>query len=257
MFKPLIFIPSPRDLPLFHKAINRIHCDKYWVKYTPYKLQPYRQAHQFFLEHSEYTHFVICPDDLYVTPEGVDRLFELSRKYPVIMGICNMNNSDYPDGYVAMTKNLPVIDKKTRVYQCYKRHELTGKIMTVPWCGTPFAVCDRKTTEKLDFTLPEEFVAGGYDVLLANQLHDLNIPLRVDSGVFFRHDRVLKDHETFAVGKKLEHWIWEHDGEIIIDPTLGRRRLEKAYQIFSRSGKTGLQIYDELLDCIYQRLTSF
>jgi hypothetical protein len=87
--------PSPRDIPEVLDAHKQIKCHKVWAKYFD-EASAYRRLRNFFLYHKEYTHFVICPDDLIVTPEvfeGLRRDME-EQDFPVLAGLCNLNYQD-------------------------------------------------------------------------------------------------------------------------------------------------------------------
>lgn len=252
MFKPLIFIPSPRDFPEFLSCIRQIKYDKYWLKYYREKDFPYPKARQFFLDHPEYTHFIICPDDLMVTVEGTQKLISNCQKYDVICGVCNVDIVDHPNGFMALSKNIPDYDFSTRYYNFYKRSELTGEIIEVGWSGTPFGIFKRHVIEKLDMT-PDNLLRHAHDVGIATRLRKLGIKIHVDTSVYFYHHRDFSP-EVMGVGKKTPYWMWEKDGVEIVDPTLRKRTIEKGYQIFKDSGKTGVAYFDELLDAIYSVL---
>lgn len=85
--KPLIFIPSPRDLPEFIEAAAKIKYDKLWLKYYN-EDDAYRLGRYWFSEHPEYTHFVILPDDLIVKNEDIEQLMEDAAHYDVVSGWC-------------------------------------------------------------------------------------------------------------------------------------------------------------------------
>jgi hypothetical protein len=90
MIKPLIFIPSPRNIEPFNNAAAQLHIDKLWVKYYP-EIEAYQHARDYFLKHrEEYTHLIILPDDLIVTePDLYVLMFDINRKhYDVISGWC-------------------------------------------------------------------------------------------------------------------------------------------------------------------------
>jgi len=88
--KPLIFIPSPRNLEEFNKSVEKIEYDKLWVKYYPQELA-YVNARSWFLNRPEYTHLVILPDDLIATQKDIDTLLDPCPA--VISGWCNIDNS--------------------------------------------------------------------------------------------------------------------------------------------------------------------
>lgn len=110
----LIFCPSPRDIPEFTDAINSISHDKLIVKYLSYLDGPYPQAREFFLKHKQYTHFAICPDDLIVTPQGVEQLIESAERRDFIAGMCNVDLTDLD--MLAMTYNLPSKERGKEIH---------------------------------------------------------------------------------------------------------------------------------------------
>lgn len=260
--KLLIGIPSPREIPEFLDAISKIPHDKFWIKYTPYSQDPYGKIRAFFLEHSEYTHLAICPDDLIVTPEGVARLWKDAEKFPVIMGMCNVNIPDYylpaEKCYVALTKNLPDGHRKGRKYYFYTLAEvraLKQDIIEVPWCGTPFAIFSRDIIKKIAFNGDARWNSGvcmAYDLGIAYDLKDLGIPIRVDTRSYFFHNR-LNNKENLLIGVEEPFWIYEHDGKREVDPSIADRRLQKAYEEFLKDG-SGNATLDLLLQRIIERV---
>lgn len=84
---PLIFIPSPRDLPVFLEATAKINCDKLWLKYYNQE-DAYRMARDWFLPNKQYTHLVILPDDLIITQENFDILSKGAEIFDTISGWC-------------------------------------------------------------------------------------------------------------------------------------------------------------------------
>ncbi len=91
MINPLICVPSPRDIKVVIETFNELKYDKLWVKYFFDELLAYKIMRNFFLEHKEYTHLVIAPDDLLTPPNTVEKLVNDAKKYDVISGICNFN----------------------------------------------------------------------------------------------------------------------------------------------------------------------
>ena len=78
--KPLLVIFNPRSIPEFYKAIEKINgISKLWIKYFPQD-EAYNKAREFFLQ-SDYTHFMILPDDLIVTQEDVDAIVNYDESY--------------------------------------------------------------------------------------------------------------------------------------------------------------------------------
>ena len=86
----LIAIPSPRDLPQFAEAVNKIPADKLFCKYM-HEQQAYDTIRENFLTsaNEQYTHLAILPDDLIVTPYHWQQLVEDLHEYdfPVLCGV--------------------------------------------------------------------------------------------------------------------------------------------------------------------------
>jgi hypothetical protein len=93
---PLIKIPSPRDLPTIKEALDKItEYDKLWVKYSPEHIT-YPIIRNEFLKHpNNYTHLVICPDDLLIDdPKKLYMLLEDSQELgnqTIVSGYCNVD----------------------------------------------------------------------------------------------------------------------------------------------------------------------
>lgn len=194
--KLLIFSPSPRDIPEFIAALKQINHDKLIVKYVHYADDPYNQALEFFLDHKEYSHFAICPDDLIVTRPGVEQLWKDAQEgHDYISAMCNrdMDNMDL----LAMTFNIPAGNRVDREYQWYYTKDINPEkypIIRVGWSGTPFCIMPRKVMEKISFPGDIEWNPGvesteSYDIQLGVNFHDMGLAEMVDTRVFFKHLR--------------------------------------------------------------------
>lgn len=93
--KPLICSPSPRDIPDWLQCWNNLgdYADRYIAKYYNEK-QAYKFLRDYFMDHPEYTHMVILPDDLIILPIQFERLRGNASKYPVLGGFFNRNWQD-------------------------------------------------------------------------------------------------------------------------------------------------------------------
>ena len=84
---PLIFVPSPRNIQKFNESTANIKADKLWIKFYPEE-HAYQVARDYFLEHNQYTHLVVLPDDLLITPTDFYTLRDDAETYDVISGWC-------------------------------------------------------------------------------------------------------------------------------------------------------------------------
>lgn len=103
IIEPLLFCPSIREIPDFYSRFNTItKYDKYFVRYVRPEIDAYVAGRNAFLENEQYTHYVICPDDLLFTEEAVDRLvrdieyFQSidKKKEVIISGFCNVDTTE-------------------------------------------------------------------------------------------------------------------------------------------------------------------
>jgi hypothetical protein len=92
----LLTSPSPRKIKPFERKIEALNekYDIFLVKHDFDEINAYRTIRNFFLEHKEYTHMALIPDDLLVDVKHVDKLVEHItgqgfNDYPVISGVCN------------------------------------------------------------------------------------------------------------------------------------------------------------------------
>lgn len=160
--KPLLFIPSPRDIPEFLDAVSKLHYDKYWVKYRTPEIYAYLEARNYFLTHEEYTHFVLLPDDLIVTEDDVSKLLsyvEKDQSLKVVSGFCNIdttNLKDYPNICIDEISDI----REKRVYKWItfqqleehvKTHTLANGLVKVYFSGFPLMVIAREVLEKVKF----------------------------------------------------------------------------------------------------------
>jgi len=86
--KPLLFIPSPRDIPEVKESISKLKIDKLWIKYHKQE-EAYKMARDIFLSEqmNDYTHFIIHPDDMLSTQRDLEYLL-LSSSDSVMSGWC-------------------------------------------------------------------------------------------------------------------------------------------------------------------------
>ena len=86
--KPLLFIPSPRDIPEVKESISKLKIDKLWVKYHKQE-EAYKMARDVFLSEQmqDYTHLIIHPDDMLAIQRDLEYLM-MSADDRVISGWC-------------------------------------------------------------------------------------------------------------------------------------------------------------------------
>lgn len=91
--KLLIAVPSPRKIKQFKEKLDILNTkyDVFIVKNDFIEVNAYKSIRDFFLQHIEYTHLAILPDDLLVDMRHVDKLVDDLKQYDyaVLSGICN------------------------------------------------------------------------------------------------------------------------------------------------------------------------
>lgn len=203
--KPLIAIPSPRDLAAFAEAVERLPADKLFVKYMPEK-DAYDVIREFFLEHEEYTHLAILPDDLIVLPyHWAQLIFDLHEyQFPVLCGVCNLDISAEHKGMLNVCiDHKPALSRyqPERTYewlvegseQHKKLMDLTPPIIKVDFAGFPFMFFERGVIELFEFKddrkpyNPMKLVGCCIDVMACADLYDLDIPIHCDLRVRMQH----------------------------------------------------------------------
>jgi len=216
--KLLVFSPSPRDIPEFIAAMKEIPFDKLIVKYVHYADDPYNQALQFFLDHKQYSHFAIAPDDLILTRPGVEQLWKDAQEgHDYISAVCNRDMKDM--NLLAMSFNVPDGYRPWREFQWYHTKDINPEkypIIRVGWSGTPFCIMPRKLMEQITFDgdirwNPGAETTESYDIQLAIDLHEKGVAEMVDTRVFFKHLRYggeiqvgyKKPYMLYIQGKKI------------------------------------------------------
>jgi len=212
---PLLFMPSPRDIPEVKKTWHIIPYDKFIVKYTP-EVEAYQIGRNFFLEHEEYTHFIICPDDLEISTQGVEQLMDDADEFdfPVISGIGNIDESQ-PDLLAICRKPCQYNLGPSVGYGEYiKRDELPkDDIFEVGHLGFGCQIIDRDTIEKTTFQQWED--KGYLDWQFSIECNKLGIQLLVDKRVSGYHrrfqQRLKKEFKDKMTDMSLSYTIWLRD----------------------------------------------
>lgn len=184
-------MPSPRDIPDVTKWWHLLPYHKYIVKYKQ-EHEAYREAQKFFLEHTEYTHFVICPDDLEIPPEQLSQLlFDMMVfDFQTISGYCNLDES-MPSYYaiqpLGCNFSLETPDMTFSSWYKEDKEPILPKedLIEVGHSGFACQVISRELMEKIDWHI----TSGNFDWAFSQQCDLLHIPLMVDTRVKLWHRR--------------------------------------------------------------------
>jgi hypothetical protein len=91
-------------------------------------------------------------------------------------------------------------------------------MLRVPWAGTPFAIFRRDVVELIEFRGDKRFNpqlahSRAYDVGIAHDLAACDIPIMVDTDVYFFHNRLNDTRLHIMNGKKPRQTWYERVGE--------------------------------------------
>lgn len=200
--KPLLCSPSPRDLKNVYAALKETGYPRLYAKYYSEKTA-YNLMRDWFLDHEEYTHFVICPDDLIIEKEHIDVLVKTLEEndYHILSGVCNVDMGDNKDK-LNITENLPhptrmVPERKQVGWRFYswvpKNTRFENPIIRVPFSGFAAMFISRDVMKRYPFiddakhNGTPELLTGAIDVMYSNICAIENVPQMVDTRVRMKH----------------------------------------------------------------------
>ena len=193
---PLLFYMQAADYPDILEELDKIPCDKFIVKYMPYPW-PHNLARDFFLEHEEYTHLIVHPQDLLVKKEHYDALLADIKKYdyPVLSGVCNVERMGHAWANMwAICKICPSKFRNERRYFWVPACKDNIGIMEVEFQGMVFCWIKRDVIERVN--LEGEYIFQGTIHTDGRPAPDLNfcinckkagIPIHADTDVRMFH----------------------------------------------------------------------
>jgi len=205
---PLLCIPSPRDIREVYEELKNTGYDRLYAKYYPEKTA-YNLLRDYFLDHEEYTHLVICPDDLIIKKQHIDKLIQdLGNDYPVLSGVCNVDQGTNKD-FLNITFNLPhpkrTVPERNVVgwrhyHWVHKDQTFDPDILPFWFSGFAAMFLRRDVVKRYKFiddarqNGTPSLVTGAIDVMFANVCAIEKIPQMVDTTVRMEH---LKGKERF------------------------------------------------------------
>ena len=221
---PLIALPSPRDFLTVKEALDRIQeHDKLWVKYSPEHLT-YPIIREQFLKNKQYTHLVICPDDLLIDDKNkLQTLFNDYELFPeeerdkiILSGYCNVDTSENSK-YANITQYDVSNTRQDRTYRWFTLEELENKtdnfLIPVMFAGFPLMIIPRSAIEQIPFR--NDSSTGNFDelgccvdVMFCNDAIAKGYRIYVDSRVRLYH---LKYNDTVSCAMIREQAKTEKD----------------------------------------------
>lgn len=232
--KPLLIIPSPRDIPLVKEHIDNIKgIDKLWVKYYSPEIEAYSKIRYLLLEdfnYKDYTHIIISPDDLLITQRDIDTLLSdlmvIGTDETVITGYCNVDTTAQ-SGSANITINRVSPNRWNRNYN---------------WLSLNFLRSGKYSFQK-DPTYP--FVKVGFAGFAL-----FCIPRNIFTKIRFKNDSPSGyDFDGCCVDVMFCHDIYENNFQILCDYRLELKHLkfyDGKYSNWMADKKTRIVIFDQM-----------
>lgn len=227
--EPLLFCPSPRDLPEFYDSFNKIKkYDKYFVRYTKPETKAYDIGRDIFLANKKYTHFVICPDDLIIKQEHVDKLVEdliiLDFKDSCIGGFCNLNITDKKEISNICIERVNIDPYPNRRYsfvtlQFLREMAIHKKFIEVGFSGFPLFAIPRHIVERIEFRNDSwdgwQDCGCCLDVMFCHDVWENGFKVLCDLSLELHHMKIddFKVEKFYANGEKEPTKYWEYKEE--------------------------------------------
>lgn len=212
-FNPLLVSPSPRDIKEVLEAHRLLPYNMLYAKYFTER-NAYPLLRDYFLKHKEYTHMIICPDDLLITPNDIETLKSdiLQDDYPILSGICNVD-LDVTKNFWSITENIPhpvrPLQPKEgerkwgwRWYSWYNDSKISQEqalqkrsIIQVWHSGFALQSLRRDVVESIEFVTDSEangienWESAGTDIMFSNSCSLTGIPIFADPRIRMLHLR--------------------------------------------------------------------
>lgn len=204
---PLYVYMQPKHLPSVLQQLKNISfLDRLIFKYHPYPT--YSLAREYFLDHPEYTHLILHPNDIIVTRVNVLQLIDDIKKYEYdnISGVSNVDLELYQNHW-AFCQELPKIAHEERVFPWVKMDEDKG-IRQVKHSGFQLFAMSRRVLKKFDIAGDELYLPGvppGFstDLVWSHQMAAANIPIYVDTRINMFHLRYEGEMLAGKLGKQV------------------------------------------------------
>lgn len=196
MINPLIFVPSVRKIPMVIDSWKKIPHDKLIVRMM---LEPraYKNGRDYFLEHEEYTHIVIAPDDMVLDYDSFMTLKRDVEEYDLsnLAGIANLGQDD-PDIYSCKPTGVPLGQNTKGSY--YEKGMIPNHIFEVGFTGFACQWIERELVEKLSFTGWCNGGMGCMDAQFSKELDEMGMLQLVHPDTYFPHLRNEQYNEVRA-----------------------------------------------------------
>ncbi len=205
LINPLVVIFQPREIKQCLEAASTLPCDRLYMRFIPQE-EAYFRSREFFLDHKEYTHFVILPDDLVATREAFDYLKQDAEKFDIVAGWCNNTSGgskyDYLDTDISIN-HVSLKEPHTNTYEdmifasIYTLERTYPHILQARFSGFALQFIARQIIAYIPFRAD---FGCCVDTCFAIDLLARNIPQYVDTRCRMLHIRTKPD--ILQVGKR-------------------------------------------------------
>jgi hypothetical protein len=165
-----------------NKVIDVLH-----IEYFPHDVA-HLKAREYFLSHGEYTHMLILPDDVIITPNHVELLMQDALQLGHDKVVCGYCNVDFSNDEVAISKvrmNRIPIPGRTDYRFIRLTDILAGKyeypFAKVFFQGNALTLIPRSVVEKLSFKGYREKIDTLFGKTMKRKvMHDLQMAFELD-----------------------------------------------------------------------------
>lgn len=200
---PLVFAPSIRNIERVMDSWNDLPCDIFVARYMK-EPKAYQTGRDYFLEHEQYSHIVICPDDMVVDYDSFMAIYRAVDEYDFsnLAGVANLDETNF-DVYACKPLEYDPESKTAGSY--YTSDTLPeNEIIEVGFTGFTCQFIERDLVELLSFTGGCNKGHGCMDLQFTRELQSLNIPQLLHTGTFFPHLRNTQQDQVHLF-KNSEH----------------------------------------------------
>lgn len=200
-------MPSPRNIELVSDSWSELPYDKYIVKNRLEK-EAYQNGRDFFLEYDEYTHLVICPDDIVIDYDSFELLKRDMEEYE-FSNLCGVGMLDEnSNAYCCKPFGVPFNQVSSGSYY-YKETDrgyplLPKKIFECGYSGFMIQWLERSLVEKLSFDGGCNNGEGCMDVKMSEEFKEMGESFIIEPNANFTHLRN-------AQKKQLKEWMKNGD----------------------------------------------
>lgn len=212
MIKPLLFYMNTSDYPEILKDLKGIPCDQYHVNYMPYP-HPHNMARDCFLNHDEYTHLIVVPQDLHAKKEHYEKLIKTVQEtgYDVVSAVCNVERKGHRNfNKWNICKQIPSLDRNNRYYNWMPACDEKLGLVQVEFQGLAMACISRAIMQRTTIegeplfkgtvhVGTNQFLAAP-DLTFSHCCKNAGIPMYADTDIRIEH---YANHKPTLVGKSL------------------------------------------------------